>query len=70
MNYLSLSKDVIGIIKKYLLPSKESVWVRKSICLGNLEVYTIWVYMALSDSGVKYLNKYRKDERGYWQLEL
>jgi hypothetical protein len=72
-----LSTDIVGIIKKYLLPLKEIVRINKKKCLRDIIKSTFWIEKDLLDISkglYKRMNisnnsfKYKRFENFYWTL--
>jgi hypothetical protein len=62
-----LSKDIIGIVYKYLLPVK--INTIKDECLRNLTEKTRWIYHGLEFKHKKMQGKfYRKLKENIWYL--
>ena len=53
-----LSSDIVGIIRKYLLPTKEIVKMNKKKCLRDVIKSTYWVEKDLLDISNGYIKKW------------
>ena len=68
-----LSSDIIGIIRKYLLPTKEIVRINKDKCLENLINYTWCIRFIFNSYTTAEMNiikgsPYIRFQNGTWSL--
>ena len=65
MNFLTLSKDIKGIIKLYLLPCRKQIECNRQLVLEELYALTSWIRSDLNNPNIK-RNGYMKYGNLWW----